>query len=122
MSAIVFNCQDVTSNGQAATASNDRQYLWFVGRSPNTVGNGKNVSLYIENNGDLYLDWGGLTDQAPYAGICTLLTAAQNIKIRNAGSAASPLPLNTTNKKANIIEQKRITSSRLFSSCLIHTN
>jgi len=61
MSAIVFNCQDVTSNGQSATSSNNRQYLWFVGRSPFTVGNGKNISVYIENNGDLYLDWGGLS-------------------------------------------------------------
>lgn len=32
-----------------------------MGRSPATASGGKNVSLYIENNGDLYLDWGALS-------------------------------------------------------------
>lgn len=66
---------------------------------------GTTVGTYLfsassNTNGMKYdgIDFGGVADVAPYAGLVTLLTAAQNIKIRNAGSAASPLALNTTNK------------------------
>jgi hypothetical protein len=59
MSAMVFNCNDVTSNGQTATALNDKQILWQSGRSDQSVSaavsnNYKNLSVYIKNNGELW--------------------------------------------------------------------
>jgi hypothetical protein len=49
------------------------------------------------------LDFWGLTNVQPYAGMFNILSASSNIKIRNIGSPSSPLDLGTTNGAAYLL-------------------
>lgn len=74
-------------------------YMDVAGGTTGTTVSTYAFSASANSNNITYdgLDFGSVTNAHPYAGICNILTAAQNIKVRNIGSAASPLSMGSAN-------------------------
>lgn len=94
-------CSFVTCTNITVT---DSSYMDVAGGSTQTTVGTYAFSTSSNSNNVVFdgLDFGGVTNVHPYAGISTILSASQNIKIRNAGSAASPLSLGSANQTGSL--------------------